>query len=384
LPEVAEENLSQALEYEMGRHIPFRREDIYYDFLRAGKIGNKIGLLVFVAPRRGLDEILDILSTFGIKPRGVETTVTALSNYLLFCTGGIEGPAVVIGKQEEDWELIGLANRGNGWTKETEIAFAHWLRQAEWMEGAGREIFCRCLNNSPKLFGWGYTQDFLRSVNGGDFQFEDLFALGKERYAGEKEIAHSLFLPALGVALRGIREASFPVNLLPGSKEEVKGKALSWINRGLAALLALGLCAWGASYPFKDEIRLRQLQGENQKLVSSVNVLRTEEEELGRLREQLSFLTALQKRRGEFLRVLEELSRTVPNTAYVSNLRFRDGGVELQGNADSASNLVPLLERSPLFKSVGFNAPSNRGRDNRETFSLKAELEQAETKAAKQ
>ena len=48
---------------------------------------------------------------------------------------------------------------------------------------------------------------------------------------------------------------------------------------------------------------------------------------------------------------------------------------QIQGNAESASALIPLLERSPLFENVGFNAPSNRGRDNRETFSLKAELE---------
>jgi hypothetical protein len=41
------------------------------------------------------------------------------------------------------------------------------------------------------------------------------------------------------------------------------------------------------------------------------------------------------------------------------------------------------MERSPVFENVGFNAPSNRGRDNRETFSLKAELEKAKAKAEK-
>jgi hypothetical protein len=49
--------------------------------------------------------------------------------------------------------------------------------------------------------------------------------------------------------------------------------------------------------------------------------------------------------------------------------------LEVQGNAENASALIPLLERSPVFENVGFNAPSNRGRDNRETFSLKADLE---------
>jgi general secretion pathway protein L len=65
----------------------------------------------------------------------------------------------------------------------------------------------------------------------------------------------------------------------------------------------------------------------------------------------------------------------VPNGAYLSNLRYRAGLLEVQGNAENASALIPLLERSPVFQNVGFNAPSNRGRDNRETFSLKADLE---------
>jgi hypothetical protein len=43
--------------------------------------------------------------------------------------------------------------------------------------------------------------------------------------------------------------------------------------------------------------------------------------------------------------------------------------------------LIPLLERSALFENVGFNAPSNRGRDNRETFSLKADVEKPKVNA---
>jgi hypothetical protein len=55
--------------------------------------------------------------------------------------------------------------------------------------------------------------------------------------------------------------------------------------------------------------------------------------------------------------------------------------LEVQGNAENASALIPLLERSALFENVGFNAPSNRGRDNRETFSLKADLEKPKVNA---
>jgi general secretion pathway protein L len=108
-----------------------------------------------------------------------------------------------------------------------------------------------------------------------------------------------------------------------------------------------------------------------------VQALRTEEEQFERLRKEASVFSNLDQRRGEVLRVLDELSKTLPSNAYLSNLRYRNGVLEVQGNAESASALIPLLERSPLLENVGFNAPSNRGRDNRETFSLKADIEKS-------
>jgi len=378
LPRAAAENLPQVLGYEIERHVPFRREEVYYDFLPMGKRGDTITLFLFATPKRILDEILDVLSAFGVHPKGVETTATALSNCLLFCTGGISGPTVVLGAQDRTWEMIGLDSKSNGWIQEPEILFSHWLPQTDWIQGLGREIFNRCLHGSPRLFGWGYTQDFLRFVKGESLQLDDLLALGKARLGAEKGMSHTFFLPAVGAALRGIREATFAVNLLPGVADEGRGRALSWLNSYLVVLLLIGLILWGGSYPLKDEIRLRQLQRENQKVSPSVDALRGEEEGLSRLHKEISFLSELKGRRGEILLVLDELSRVVPNSAYLSNLRYRDRTVELQGSAESASNLVPTLERSPLFKNVAFNAPSNRGRDNRETFSLKAELERPE------
>ena len=101
--------------------------------------------------------------------------------------------------------------------------------------------------------------------------------------------------------------------------------------------------------------------------------MRRQEAELQKVRKELDFLSSLEARKGEVLRILDELSRIVPTSAYLSNLRYHDRVLELQGNAENASALIPILERSPIFENVGFNAPSNRGRDNRETFSLKAD-----------
>ena len=150
---------------------------------------------------------------------------------------------------------------------------------------------------------------------------------------------------------------------------------MTYVNAVLAVIVALAAIGWALTYPIKEELRLRQLEKENQKLQPIVEALRKQEEQLKRIRTEQAFFSQLDQRKGEVLRILDELSKIVPTNAYLTNLRYRNGNLELQGSAENASSLIPLLERSPVFENVGFNAPSNRGRDNRETFSLKADLE---------
>ena len=386
LPQAAQNNLRQVLEYEIERQLPFRRDDIYFDFLPIGKQGDKIGVYLFAVPKKSLAHVLDVLDSFGIRPNGIETTVTAIANLLVFCRGDLDQPAFIIGRQNEAWEMVGVQNGGNGWKRNAELLFSHSLPQADWAQGPGKEILRECLATSPTLFGWGEVDGFFRSVsgNGESLKYEDLLAAGNQRLAGSGNIEHPHVLPAVGAALRGLREASFTVNFLrQEGAVDGGGKTFSGINAALAALLIVSAIAWGVSYPVKDELRLRQLQKENQKLAPSVEALRREESELQRTRKEVSFFADFDRRKGEVLRVFDELSKTVPTNAYLSNLRYRGGNLEIQGSAENASAMIPLLERSALFENVGFNAPSNRGRDNRETFSLKADIERSKEKAIK-
>ncbi len=375
LPQAAEGNLEQILGYEIERLLPFPRQDIYYDFLLTGKRGESLALYLYAVQKKIIDEIFDALAAFGLRPAAVEPTATALSSYLLFSTRGIRGPVMVLGSQGRIWETVGLDLEVKGRTRVPTIVFNHRLPQEDWAQGPGRELFHSYLRRSPALFGWGPSQDFLISMKGESAQVEDLVALGNERLGANGVLADAAFVPAVGTALRGLREACFPVNLLPGGSEESQGRTLPKINAFLTSLLLIGLIAWGGSYPIKDEIRIRQLQRETNRLAPSVEALTREEEELKRIRKDTSVFSRMEGLKGEILLVLDELSRIVPNSAYFSILRYRQETIEVRGSAENASNLVPILERSPLFKNVGFNAPSKRARDSRETFSLKAEIE---------
>jgi Tfp pilus assembly protein PilN len=383
LPLAAEANLSQVVEYEIERQLPFRREEIFYDFIPMGKRGDKIGLYLLAIPKRSLAGVLGVLDSFGIRPQGVETTVTAMANYLLFCKGDISGSAAVIGGHDHDWELFGIQNQPNGWRPAPQLLFSHWVPQSGWAQGPLKELLHECLERTSEIYGWGEIEDLFRLAQVEAPKYVDLVTLGNERLMGGRTISQGYFLPALGAALRGVREASITTGVLRGEGADPRGwKTFSRLNIVLLALVLLASISLGASFAVKDELRLRQLQRENQRIEPTVAVLRREEVELDRLRKELRVLTDLDQRKGEVVRVLDELTKVVPTNAYLSNFRLRDQVLEIQGNAENASALIPLLERSSLFENVGFNAPSNRGRDNRETFSLKANVEKAQ-KAAK-
>jgi hypothetical protein len=136
--------------------------------------------------------------------------------------------------------------------------------------------------------------------------------LDSYRLSGFKTPVPDAAFPAMGAALRGIREASVIGNFLRHENPEPPGgKSLSMLN---SVLVVSGDCInrWGLSYPIKDEIRLRQLQRENQKFEPAVTALRREESQLQQLNKEVGALADLQARRGEVLRILDELSKVVP------------------------------------------------------------------------
>ncbi|MCJ7783415.1 MAG: PilN domain-containing protein, partial [Desulfobacterales bacterium] len=91
-----------------------------------------------------------------------------------------------------------------------------------------------------------------------------------------------------------------------------------------------------------------------------------------------------QIRSGEISKgdLLEELTRLLPNTTWIWNLKYNGNEVELSGFADSASDLIPLLDKSPLFEKVEFLAPVTKelqmrgdGNKEKERFKIKAKIE---------
>lgn len=164
-----------------------------------------------------------------------------------------------------------------------------------------------------------------------------------------------------------------PLNLLPD--ERGQGARQNRLNRALA-LLALVLAVIAVIIP------LRRHQATVAELEAQVAAAQAEAEESLTLRERLDqlsesarFLLTEKTRRPMVTEVLAELTRLVPDQAHIIQLQLRDDTVQLHGFAATASDLIGLLEQSPLFRAPQFRSPVTQDPNSgSERFHVSVEL----------
>jgi general secretion pathway protein L len=72
---------------------------------------------------------------------------------------------------------------------------------------------------------------------------------------------------------------------------------------------------------------------------------------------EVAELRRLKTARPPVIRILDELTRLLPDTAWISSLRIDGDTLEATIVAQSASELLPLLARSSLFTTADLSAP---------------------------
>jgi general secretion pathway protein L len=74
--------------------------------------------------------------------------------------------------------------------------------------------------------------------------------------------------------------------------------------------------------------------------------------------------------------VYEELSRILPDDAYLTELRIQGDKAQIVGVARDAPDLIRLIEQSPHFKAATFFAPTTRARsESGQHFFIEAQIQ---------
>jgi general secretion pathway protein L len=84
----------------------------------------------------------------------------------------------------------------------------------------------------------------------------------------------------------------------------------------------------------------------------------------------------LKETSGSSVILLEALSRALPDSAYLTEIRLESGTLRIIGLADDAPGLLAPLEQSGHLTGVHFSAPTTRGSDGKSfRFSIEAHVE---------
>jgi general secretion pathway protein L len=164
-----------------------------------------------------------------------------------------------------------------------------------------------------------------------------------------------------------------PLNLLPQDAADVAGE-----RRLIRALVLLALILALAAVA----IPLQRQRAKLAALTDQIAASRVEAEQSHALRAQLdelsqtgAFLLAEKGRQPMATEVVADLTRLLPDQAWLGQLLLQGGEVQLHGWAATASDLISLLDQSPLFRAPQFRSPvTQEGGDGIERFHLSVEL----------
>ena len=176
-------------------------------------------------------------------------------------------------------------------------------------------------------------------------------------------------MPAYGLALKAFQTPPTDINLLPPRLRKRASRAGLFTMVSLGVLLVLLLLAWAGGNVLQRRLTLDRLNAELKTLSTVIAEIERDRNECARLENQLKALQDLYAGPSA-LEILKELSERIPETAWVMGFTFSDNGVELEGEADSASELIPLLDESPVFRDVVFLSTITKTREGKDRFRI--------------
>jgi general secretion pathway protein L len=369
LPIAVKENLRGTLLYEMEKYVPLPVGDIYFDYqiIAEDKEANKLKVLLIGVKKELIDPYLDLENRFGAGISGIEINSTALINYFSYKPNipNVDTYAIVcLGTEHLELSLV----------KKRLLNYSKYVN----FDKKGGGLQCLVLEELDLLRKTlGLEQGRLDVVLCGP-DADNIGELLKEREdvglcpldLSRTGIPSDLLAPAYGLALKGIQKAPMDINLLPVGLRKKVSKIGYYTMFVLAGLFILSILAWGGGTILHQKRVSDKLDNEIKQLATEVADINRTQARLKELENKIDAINTLRQRHVPVLSVLRDLSKDIPESAWLDRFAFNDKGGEIEGYADSASALIPLLAASPLLKDVAFLSPITKGKDGKERFRI--------------
>jgi Tfp pilus assembly protein PilN len=389
LPIATKENLRRVLEYETSKYTPFERGETYFDYHILKEEKEWLDLFAVFVKRVDVDHYLSSLKKIGIQPISIQVPFTAALNLFFYNEGAKEKEVSVLFDVSDLFFEMNLIQERN--LRETlHLPLPSEGKESRMMNTLQRSGLKGDSLSKAEVFVYGLGSDdrMVASLKEID-QIKGVFFPPLNRIEARKPSSElQKIYSSIGIPLRELVKTHFDLDLLPlEMRKKVRqiGKPLLIILTSIALLLSL---TWGIGVSMRYRKELNAITAEIKKRrpeVEAVERLQKQKEELVK---EISGLGKVKMDEVSKIEILRELTQILPSTVWVWNFKYNGKEIEISGFADSASDLIPFLDKSPLFEKVEFLAPITKERTMRgsevkekERFKIKARLESRRTGA---
>jgi len=385
VPSAVEENLRKALEYELAKHVPFSPEEAAFDFQILEKTEGLLRVLLVVIKKDIVNEYLDLFRRMGIRPVAIEISSTASANLFYYDQNPVGQPSFALIDIRKHFFEFHFFEQGS-LTETVQCPFFNENQKAKEVTEAYRLSLLKGLgpkDGKQNLFAYGEEVDdpLINDLKEWlSFDITSAPALKKIRTAnGLQRIPVSY--PSIGLALRGLLKTKWNINLLPVNLR----KKVSHIGVYLAVFFCMVSLVLGAALvvrPFLQEREeLNRVLAEVKATKPKMDAIEAIQKKREMLEKEVREFETLISEGTSRLNILKELSEILPSTVWIWNMKLKSKDLEINGFANSASDLIAILDKSSLFEKVEFSSPVTKERrlfgdqTEKERFRISAKIE---------
>ncbi len=373
LPLAVKENLRTTLEYKIETYVPLKLENIYFDYqiLEEDKQNNQLKILLVVVQKDILDVYFSLKNRIKTGLSGISIDSTAYVNFLAYYP---------VTSHESDYVFVYETGRKSGLMLHLGVVINKMLQYSRSVSVSGKDDMQALVDRElkPVKDFFGNPQDTVKLFYMSD-SHEHLFLPHLETHEEYQiqvpdpalaKIADTSMIPAMGLALQGVKKVPMHINLLPEPLRKRPSRKVYYIMFALIGLFIISGITWGGSKIMRQRIALSQLNTETERLAVELKDIDSIKKNILEIEARIEYLEKIGRGHVPLIEVLKEITERIPETAWLQDLNYDDKGVQIYGYADSASELISLLEASPLFNDVVFLATITRGQDGKERFRI--------------
>lgn len=372
LPIAARENLNDTVRYEAEKYLPIPLEELYWDYqlIDENRSAGELTILLTVVKRGELIPFTELAGNLPGGISGAEPATGAIANvfnrHSNLTAEEAFGLIVLTGDQLHLLHMQdGILQGGRSYPRPDNDAALVTLIP----KGLGALRLDRSDDPDAKPVPvYVYAQepaDLISSLQEALPQFGWHTAAWRENDLPEPDV-----LPAYGMALKGVCKTALTTNLLPLRLRKQPSRLGQFMMAALVALTLISAIAWGGSALLQKRFYHARLDQEINRLEEDVAAIEDLQAGMQETRSKLEFLHAQKRGLHSVLDILKALTEIIPDSAWVREIAIEPEGIRLDGYAEAAAELIPLIDASPLFTDVSFLSAITKGRDGKEKFRI--------------